>query len=52
MAVYRVEMRGEVREIYLIEAESEEDAKNRWHQGDLYVSEASGMEVYDVKEDD
>jgi hypothetical protein len=52
MTTYRVELRGDVREVYTIEADSPEDAAARWQEGDLYLSEASGMEVHSVTEDD
>lgn len=46
--LYTVEMVGEVRELYDIWAESEQDAIDRWHEGDLYLSEASSMEFHSV----
>jgi hypothetical protein len=52
MTTYRVELRGDVREVYTIEADSAEDAAARWHEGDLYLSEASGMEVLSVEVDE
>lgn len=51
MTVYRVELRGDVRELYVVIADSPEDARRRWQEGDLYLSEASSMEVYAVEED-
>lgn len=39
-----VEVRGEVREVYTVQAESEADAMARWHEGELWVSESFGCE--------
>lgn len=44
MSVYRVECVGEAREVYLVEAESESDAMQNWHQGYCLSSEAQGMD--------
>jgi hypothetical protein len=44
MATYRVECVGEVREVYMVEADSEEEAVANWSNGALYLSEASSME--------
>lgn len=52
MTTYLVELRGEVREVYTVEADSPEDARENWDKGDLYVSESSSMEVYTVEEDE
>jgi hypothetical protein len=49
---YRVELRGEARELFTIEAESPEDAAERWFEGSSYLLEASGMEVVSVEEDE
>lgn len=51
MPDYRVTLRGESREVYVITADTPEEARERWSEGDLYVSEASGMEVDSVEED-
>lgn len=48
MPVYRVEMQGECREVYLVEADSEEDAGSNWAQGCLVVQESIGMDLYSV----
>jgi hypothetical protein len=48
---YLVTLYGQAREVYIVTAESLEDARERWHEGDLYVSEASSMEVAFVEED-
>jgi hypothetical protein len=52
MPTYRVELRGEARELFTIEAENEDEARERWHEGDSYLLEASGMEVVSVEVDD
>jgi hypothetical protein len=52
MSEWIVEMRGDVRELYSVTADTREEAEANWHNGSLVVSEASSMEVYDVREDD
>lgn len=52
MTEYRVELRGEVREVYTIEADSPAEARERWHEGHLYLSESYGMEVESVEADE
>ncbi len=52
MKTYRVELCGESREFYAVEAESPEDARENWHNGRLYLSECYGMDVASVEEDD
>jgi hypothetical protein len=42
---------GQAREVYTVTADSPEDARERWDQGNLFVSEASSMEVASVEED-
>lgn len=49
---YTVELHGEVREVYTVNAKSEEDARANWTKGHLFISEASGMEVTSVELDD
>ncbi len=49
---WTVEMRGECRELYAVEAETPEEARERWMDGRLTLSEASSMDVYAVREDD
>jgi hypothetical protein len=49
---YRVECRGEVREVYVVDAASPEDARERWHEGDLVLSEAYGVAPESVVEED
>jgi hypothetical protein len=51
MPDYLVELRGEAREVYAVTADSADEAREQWAGGSLYVSEASSMEVYDVRED-
>jgi hypothetical protein len=58
MRQYTVECRGDVREVYVVEAVSMADAMRRWHEGDLVISEAQGVEPvsarldYDDEDDD
>ena len=52
MTQYSVEMRGEGREVYIVEAESAEEARANWFDGFLQVSEIYGCEVYAVTKDD
>lgn len=49
---YRVECQGEVREVYIVRASSPEDAMARWHEGDLAVSEAYGVDAVSAEVDD
>lgn len=50
MTEYRVELRGESREVYYVEADSPEEAAEIWHTGTLDISECYGMEVERVEE--
>lgn len=50
MPLYEIEMHGDVREVYLIEADTEEYARENWSEGELVLSEASSMECYSIKE--
>lgn len=43
MSIYRVECRGQVREVYLVEASSEEEARKNWCEGELLISEANDV---------
>lgn len=52
MPHYVVEMHGEVRELYSVEADTEEEATANWSDGDMFLSEAQGMGFYSVKEED
>lgn len=51
MPQFMVELHGEVRELYLVEADTAEEAEERWSESPLYLSEASGMEIYSVTEE-
>lgn len=52
MALYRVELRGESREVYYVDADSPDDARENWHTGQLDVSECYGMGVESVTEEE
>lgn len=52
MKSYLVEMTGDCREIYYVEANSPEEAAEKWHLGDHGLTEAFGMEVTSVTEED
>lgn len=52
MTEYRVECHGEVREVYVVEASSPEEARERWHTGDLVLSEAFSVEPVGVAEEE
>lgn len=52
MRDYEIEMHGDVREVYLVQAESEEQARENWSEGHLVLSEATSMEFYSAKESD
>jgi hypothetical protein len=45
MAWFKVELRGECREVYEVEADSEEEAMSYWAEGHHVITEAEGMEV-------
>jgi hypothetical protein len=49
---YRVELRGEARELFTVKADSPEEARERWAEGSSYLLEASSMEVVSVELDD
>jgi hypothetical protein len=49
MAIYEIELLGEAREVYQVEADSEEQARARWADGHLVVSEAYGMSIVGVE---
>lgn len=53
MKTYEVIYEGTVRETYLVEANSEDDAKNNWHQKSMHPlsSEMIDGEVTSVRED-
>lgn len=44
MATYYVEMTGEAREVYAVEADSEDEAMENWASGEHVITEAYGME--------
>lgn len=50
MSQYRVELRGDVREVYIVEADSPEQAREQWAGGFLFLTECSGMDVESVRE--
>jgi hypothetical protein len=50
MKEFEVEMIGMSREVYIVRAESPEDAAHRWYEGQLVLSEASSMELGGVRE--
>jgi Zn-finger nucleic acid-binding protein len=50
---YRVELRGESREVYAVEADSADEAREVWaERGTLEVQECYGMGVESVEEDE
>lgn len=48
MAQYLVELTGEAREVFMVEADSPEEAEANWADGHSVVLEASGMSVASV----
>lgn len=52
MATYTVECRGEVRELYTVEAGSAAEALKNWSDGHLFHSEASTEPVSATLDDD
>jgi len=52
MATYEVEVRTTGREIYVVEADSEEEAWDSWADGFLAISEVIDAEVYNVTEEE
>ena len=53
MPVYDVEIHVVTREVYSVDADSPEDARNNWVDGTLYVSEAMFVnEIVSVTEDE
>jgi hypothetical protein len=50
MPKYLVEMRGIVREVYLVEAPDACTAQETWMSGELVSSGAFAMEPHDVEE--
>lgn len=49
---YLVEMQGECREVYSVEADSPEDAMARWSEGDHVITETMGVEPVSAREDE
>ena len=49
---YVVELHGQSREVYVVEAESESEARENWMYGHHSLTEAFGMEVTSVRRDD
>jgi hypothetical protein len=47
-----VEMVGEVRELYAVEADTADEARERWMEGERVLAESSSMEFHSVREDD
>lgn len=45
MATYYVEMEGNVREVYEVEADSEAEAMRGWAGGSLVIQESFGCEA-------
>ena len=52
MKGYLVELRGESREVYYVEADNEDEARDLWSTGDLQVQECYGMEIESIREDE
>lgn len=50
MPTYRVELRGDAREVYYVNATDEDDARANWHTGHLELTECYGMDVDTVEE--
>ena len=52
MSLYKVELRGESREVYYVEADSPEAAAENWHTGQIDLTECYGMEVEKVTQEE
>lgn len=52
MATFRVECTGDVREVYLVEADSEEQAMADWAKGTCIVQESSSVEPVSARLED
>ncbi len=48
MAQYVVKLRGECREVYFVEAESEDEARENWASGWYQTTVSQDMEVVSV----
>lgn len=44
MAEWEVECEADYREVYIVEADSKEEAMAKWADGDLQIAEAKGAE--------
>lgn len=51
MNCYRVEVKTTGREIYLVDAESEDEALANWHEGELLISEVYDADPNSVTEE-
>jgi len=49
---WTVECRGEARELYTVEADTEEEAMRKWHTGDCFLTEVSSCEPISATEDE
>lgn len=55
MPTYSIEAHGDVRELYNVQAESEEEAIAKWERGDAgepYLAEMMGMAIYRIECDE
>ena len=52
MAQWTVEVEGTARELYVVDADTEEEAMENWHTGTLFLSEASSCEPIKATLDD
>lgn len=50
MKEFELEWIGEVREIYVVEADTEEEARENWHETEPVHSEAYGGAIKNVRE--
>lgn len=50
MPGFEITMRGESREVYYIEAETEDEAREFWSTGQLMLSENTSMEFDSIEE--
>ena len=52
LSTYLVECEGQVREVYAVEAASEQEAMDRWAHGNLVIQEAYSVEPVSAEVDD
>lgn len=52
MSTYIVEVHGDVRELYTVEADSEAEAMENWHTGDIFLTETSSAGPVSARMDD